>query len=106
MLDKHLARLTDPDKATSSDEIVSAIARNYKFYRLTPEHKDSIEQLSRVLQCPDSASRIAAATVFLNSDLPADNPDRLKAVKSLIELTVDKNSGGRFRKKPTPSWMI
>jgi len=31
--------------------------------------------------------------------LPADNPDRLKAIKSLIDLTVDKNSGARFRQE-------
>jgi hypothetical protein len=99
VLDKQLPRVTDPDGAAASDEIVSAIARNYKFYRLTTAHKDSIAQLSRVLDCPDSASRLAAATVFLNSDLPADNPDRLKAVKSLVDLAVNKNSGARFRQE-------
>jgi hypothetical protein len=98
-LDKQLPNLADNVKSTASDEIVTAIARNYKFYQHLSGKSDSIEQLKRVLTCKDAASRIAAARVFLSSDLPEDNADRIKATLSLIELTLDKASGGRFRQE-------
>jgi hypothetical protein len=98
-LDKQLPKLDDNSKSTASDEIVTAIARNYKFYKLNSTHTASIEQLKRALASKDAASRIAAARVFLNSDLPEDNQDRIKASVALIELTLDKASGGRFRQE-------
>jgi hypothetical protein len=98
-LDKYLPKLGDANKSEISDEIVTAIARNYKFYKLTAANTDSIEQLRRALNCSDGASRIAAARVFLSSDLPDDHADRIKAKLTLIELTLDKSSGGRFRRE-------
>jgi hypothetical protein len=99
-LDKYLPKLAEGTRNTeASDEIVGAIARNYKFYVLNESHTESIAQLKRVFDCKDAPARIAAARVFLSSGLPEDNPDRKKAMETLVAVAVDKNSGARFREE-------
>jgi hypothetical protein len=98
-LDKELPKLQRGLDSEASDELVTAVARNYKFHKLKGNHTDSIKQLTRALECNDASVRVAAARVFVESDLPADHADRIKASKSLIELIINDKSGERYRKE-------